>query len=292
MAECFYCFADKPLTRAHLFQKGFRKTIEDATGGVFLSDSSVSHPGIVRAIKHGGDIRETKVTSLCEDCNNNWMNNIELAAETAFSRLVSGEYAPSPHEFRKIAHWAVVFAALSSELHPKLQIPPSHRQAIRQGTLIPDGYSTYVVWTKEHLVTVQSDLYRAVSASTNDSEVHWFHLLHLGSVVLITATPGLTPRVARVLNEANIHSALGFIGDSFVYVPQEFQRAMTEGHRAEHQELFALGPKIGNEASAFITTSNGIQVLDLSEGMQFGVADFSFDFGGQLFDYRQPPGSN
>jgi len=294
MAECFFCFSDSKLTRAHLFQRRFRDAINAHPGKqVYLSSASVSHRGINRSLAYPGDMRQLHVTALCRDCNSNWMQSIEIAAAPTFAEVVQGDRVPPPVAMLTLAHWAVVISALSSELYPALQIPKNQRREIRESPGLPNAYSTFFIWTEDYLRSSQLDLYRAVlSASRSQSDVHWSNLLHAGYIVIIAATPDISGRIARVLAEADIHSALGFIGPTLVYVPDGWSSAMTAGPRPTHQTVHDLGPIILGGNRSFTSAPNGQDMLDLSAGLQPVETEMSFDFSGHLFDYRQLKGSS
>lgn len=293
MAECFFCFGDSKLTRAHLFQARFRDAIDVHPGRhVYLSSANVDRGGINRSLAYPGDMRQIHVTALCGKCNSNWMQGVEIAAAPTFAEVVRGERVPPPLAMLALAHWAVVLSALSSELYPALQIPKNQRQEIRESPGMPYAYSTFFVWTSEYLRSIQLDLYRAVlSRSRSQADVHWSNLLHAGNVVMITATPDISGRIARVLAEAYISSVLGFIGPTLVYVPDGSWTAMAEGPRPTHQAVHDLGPAIFGSRRSFMSAPNGQELLDLSAGLQVAEPKMAFDFSGHLFDYRQLKGS-
>jgi hypothetical protein len=294
MAECFFCFSDGKLTRAHLFQTRFREAIDAHPGKhVYLSSASVDHGGINRSLAYPDDMRQVHVTALCRDCNSNWMQSIEIAAVPTFAEVVQGDRVPPPVAMLALAHWAVVLSALSSELYPALQIPKNQRREIRESPGLPYAYSTFFVWTSEYLRSIQLDLYRAVSAATHSQpDVHWSNLLHAGQAVMITATPDISGRIARVLTEASIHCVLGFIGPTLVYVPDGWSTAMTAGPRPTHQAVHDLAPIIFGGNRSFTSAPNGQDMLDLSAGLHVVDTEMSFDFAGHLFDYRQLKGSS
>ncbi|WP_232828852.1 hypothetical protein, partial [Kribbella monticola] len=289
MAKCFFCFQDRPLTRAHLFQRHFREAIAISEKGVNLTSSSAAHKGVDRAISYNGDMREAHVTSLCSDCNSNWMQSIEIAAAPVFRELVKGERILPPDDLLKLAHWAVVLGALSSELYPKLVIPPDQRDLIRKAGQLPSEFSTFFVWLGESLTGLQMDLYRGVAVRPGGEEVNWVSVLHAGPIVMISATPGITPRIARVLGDAGIDSALGFIGETMVYIPSKFQAAMSADNTLTHQRVHDLGTQYFGGQRVFTTAANGVAIMDLSHGVKMEDADMSYDFTAQLFDYRQLP---
>ena len=255
---------------------------------VYLGSASVSRDGIERSIAYPGDMRQIYVTALCGECNAKWMEPIEVAAVPAFAELMRGERVPTPASMLPLAHWAVVFSALSSELYPALDIPRSHRRAIREATSLPPEYSVFVVWTSDYLASVETNLYRSVSSPKKDNEpdIVWVNFLQSGPAAVITATPDLSGRVARVLAESAIHSALGFIGETLVYVPDGWATAMTTGPRPTQQEVHDLGPTIGGSGQ-LATAPNGQDMLDLTGGLQSASLDMSFDFAGRLHDYRE-----
>lgn len=288
MAACFYCFADAKLTRAHLYQQRFREVIEGDSENVYLTSSSAAVQGVSRALRYPGDIRNAHVSSLCGECNSKWMEGIEQDASEPFADLVQGRRIPAPTDGLKLAHWAVIVGALSSELYPTFYLPEAHRREIRNASGLPTGYSTFIVWTSDKLVSLQTDLYRGISTHEAGDAVHWISVIQTGLGVLITATPGVTPRLARLLHEAGIAATLGYIGETLVYVPDGVEETtLGDGRRPTHVEVHDLVPSVLGEVPGLETAPNGVQVLDLSQGVQTTRVDASFDFEGRLFDYRQ-----
>lgn len=294
MATCFFCLRDATLTRAHLLQTQFRDAIEAAPENrVYLASSSIKTNGIGRALNFPGDVRQKSVTSLCSDCNSNWMQSIEIAAAPTFGQLVRGELVPKPQAMLSVAHWAVVHTALSSELYPSMHIPEAHRTAIRSSPGLPPEYWVFCVWTSDYLAGMQTDLYRGTTYSFSpDPQVHWVGTLHAGAVVLVTASPDIGPRVARLLDEAEVGSVLGLVGEEMVYIPREWKTAMTTGPRPSHEMVHDLGQRIfGGSHGGYVPASNGQELLDLAAGLQPIDVPMNFDLSGRLFDYRELPGS-
>lgn len=290
MATCFYCFADTKLTRAHLYQKRFREVIEGVSGDVFLTSSRSSHKGINRELAYRGDIRDAHVSSLCEECNRGWMEPIEQAAAGAFADVVTGRRIPPPADGLALARWAIVVGALSSELYPTFEVPESHRRDIRGAAALPSEYSTFIIWTEDRLVSLQTDLYRGVSAPEEGGEVHWVSVIQTGLGVLVSATPGVTPRLARVLHEAGISAALGFIGENLVYVPDGVAATtVADASRPTHKAVHDLIPSVLGKPRGSVAAANGVEVLDFRAGMQMTRVDMSFDFSDRVFDYGQLP---
>jgi len=284
VAECFFCLEDCKLTKAHLFQKRLREVLQTHSDSMYLSASSAAHRGVNRALSFPGDMREANVTSLCGDCNAIWMQRLEIDAAPVFADLIGGERVPPPPEMFALARWSVVFAALSSELFRDIEMPREQRRAIRFANGHPERFSTYAVWTTDWLHSVESDLYRGVSATGG---VHWASLLHAGGAILISATPALLGRVPRVLEDAGVRSTLGFIGESAVYVPEDFQVSMQTDGRPSHVTMRDLGPRLVGGGGSFTETSTGTQVLDLSRGLEMNDIEMSFEFRGRLVDPRQ-----
>ncbi|MFC6022913.1 hypothetical protein ACFP2T_43030 [Plantactinospora solaniradicis] len=293
MAECFYCGQDEKLTRAHLFQQRFRDLMGTGDEITRLGSSSHASSGIDRAIEHEGDIRNSVVTALCGDCNNNWMQGIEVAAAPAFATIVRDHGLPQPQELLRLAHWATVVAALASQLHVRIEIPVAMRREIRRAPGQPDFYATYFVWTSEHLDSVTTSFFR-VAAKNPDSDlpVGWYHFLHVGPMVAISCTPQLYGRVARVLRDAGVDAVLGCLGDTVLYVPREFGAAMQELRFPSHDVVQELGWSMLGSGRSYTVAKNQLKLLDLSGGLVFADTDLSFDFEGMLFDFRQLPGSN
>lgn len=284
VARCFFCLEDRKLTRAHLFQKDFRDALKQLDNRVYLASASTSDMGVSRSLSYQGDCRATLVTSLCGGCNANWMQRIEAAAASTFRQLIERDLVPPPRELLCLAHWAVVVSALSSELHPRLSIPESQRRAIRASVGMPVGFSTYFIWTADYLPSIQMDLYRGFSEAPVGHETHWIHQLHVGAVTIISATPSLMGRVPRILRDSGVHSTLGFIGPTAVYVPETFHDAMAAARHPTHGEMHRLGPTILAGDKSFTTAPNGVQMLDLSGGVEMKMVDLSFDFNERLFD--------
>jgi hypothetical protein len=290
VAECFFCGKDEKLTRAHLFQRAFRDVLGTGDGQTRLGSASVAIKGVQREITYGSDIRQTKVTALCGDCNGRWMNRIEVAAAPAFATIVRDHGLPQAKELLKLAHWSVVISVLSSELHPGLGIPRSLRREVRHAPCLPRGYATYFVWTGQDLRSIQMDLFRVVDEkSDGESGVHWYHLLHAGPMVAISCSPDLFARVPRAFAEAGIHSVLGCLGETVIYIPHQFKEAMSAGDFPTHQAVHDLSPGIVAGGRSFSATANEMDLLDLSGGLIFSRTDSSFDFSGMLFDYRDLP---
>lgn len=289
MTECFFCFRNNKLTRAHLFQATFREALEIFERNVYLTSASVSNEGINRSISYPGDMRFAHVTSLCEECNSKWMQSIEIAAAPVFVELIKGERIPPPEDMLKLAQWAIVVSALSSELHPSLEIPDSHRRAIRGAAGLPEDFSTFVTWTSDYMSSVQADLYRAKPLNQADSDAYWINVLHAGSTVLISTSPGCTGRVARILQDAHVETTLGFLGEENVYIPQGFHAAARKGTRPSHEDMHDLGPKFFSEKLSFTTAPNGTEVINLPERPDFANIDMSFDFTGRVHSHRNLP---
>lgn len=292
MAECFFCGRDEKLTRAHLFQRAFRDVLGTGDGQTRLGSASAAVKGVQREITYGGDIRQMKVTALCGDCNGRWMNGIEVAAAPAFAAIVRDHGLPRPKELLNLAHWCVVISVLSSELHPGLVIPRPLRREVRHAPCLPHGYATYFVWTGQDLRSIQMDLFRVADENSDgESGVHWYNLLHAGPMAAISCSPELLGRVPRVLAEAGIHSVLGCLGETVIYIPRQFKVAMSSGDFPGHQAIHDLSPNIVTERQSFSMTPNHISLLNLSDDLIFSRPDRSFDFSGMLFDYRDLPGT-
>lgn len=284
MAQCFFCDRDETLTRAHLFQTRFRNAIGAGDGMVSLASSSVATPGVNRDLLFPGDIRERYVTSLCRNCNNIWMNDIECAAAPVFESIMQLKGFPPPSDLFKLAHWATVVGALSSELYHHVEIPVALRREIRNtATGQPTYYSTYFIWTNDYLESLETSFFRVIAA---DDAIHWFHVLHAGPLVAISSTPLLGSRIARVLEENGIQSVLGLISSNLVYTARGLREAAEKGvGRPTHKQVHDLLPVLLETDSAYIRTK-GTEVLDLSGGLKFRNVDLSFDFSDRLTDVR------
>lgn len=288
MAQCFFCGQDERLTRAHLFQSQFRDAVDGGFGTVSLSASGVAARGINRDLLFQGDIRTQHVTSLCKKCNNDWMNRIECAAAPGFESIMQNKGLPSPPELFKLAHWSTVLGILSSELHPVIEIPAARRYEVRYTpTGQPVNYATFFIWTRDYFPSLQSDFFRVVSDdSMGDDSVHWFHVLHAGPIVLVSTSPFLVSRIAKVLGDKGVQSVLGALSSNLVYVPPGLVEACAEGTgMPSHSELHDLLPTIVNSGLQYVET-RGSQVIDLTRGLEFKSVDFSFDFEDRLRDVR------
>lgn len=289
MAECFFCGRAEKLTRAHLFQERFRQAIALGEGLVTLGSSSHRTMGVNRDLLFEGDVRQMNVTSLCSGCNNVWMNSIEVAAAPVFESIMRGEGFPPRHDLMKLAHWATVVAALSSELHPEIALPEMRRREIRfTRTGQPTFYSTFFIWAADVLQSLQTSLFRVTPEdATDEASIGWFHLLHAGPLAAISASPNLFGRIARVLEEQEIRTVLGALSSNIIYVPRGFEEAARTGVGAPtHQQVHQLGPVMLGSDLSYKQTENGAELLDLSAGLKFSDTDFSFDFEGRLIDVR------
>lgn len=290
MAECFFCGRDEKLTRAHLFQQQFRDVMGKGDGTTRIGSASHAVNGVDRAIEYGGDVRRVHVTALCGDCNNVWMNGIESAAAPAFATIVRDHSLPPPEQLLKLAHWATVVAALSSKFHGRISVPVAMRREIRIAQGQPDYYATFFVWACDELRSVSSSFFRVAGSDPEDeSKIGWYHFLHAGPMVAISCTPSLYGRVARVLCDANIYSVIGCLADSVVYMPRKFGDTMKALRFPSHYDVHQLGPIMLGAKLSYAVAKNQTDLLDLTKGLTLSSADFSFDFEGLLFDYRQLP---
>ena len=286
MALCFFCGADESLTRAHLFQSRFRDSIKEVKIPVSLAASSSKAPGEYRDVVYDGDIRKSHVTSLCKDCNNNWMNSIEVAAAPVFESIMGNKGFPVISDLFKLAHWASLVGALSSELFPYLEIPVEHRRAIRDAkTGQAKGHSTYFIWTADYIESIQMDLYRGVVRDDNGVDsVSWFSVLHSGPLVVITVSELLGPRTARVLSEHEIESVLGAFSSNILYVSRGLEEAARGGKgRPIHEDVVKAVRLVAGADLKFVKT-RGSELADLSRGVEIVKADLTFDFGDSLRD--------
>lgn len=287
MAVCFFCGDDEALTRAHLFQQMFRDAIGMSPGEVSLSASSIREPGAYRDLLYSGDIRQAKVTSLCSSCNNGWMNDIEQAAGPVFTSIMNGGGFPWPADLFKLAHWSVVVGALASELIPHLDIPIEHRRAIRfTRTGQPADFSTHFIWTLDDLPGVEMDLVRFAGETDIEDPVRWCFVLHIGCLVIVSASPSFGSRVSKVLHSGGIHSVVAAISSNIVYLPQEVRRASVEGVLTpSHETMRELHSELFAPATEYLETK-GRPVLDLHGAIGRTVNDFTFDYEGTLVDMR------
>ena len=189
----------------------------------------------------------------------------------------------------KLAHWATVVGVLASELHPEIAIPEARRRQIRfTRTGQPNFYSTFFIWTSDVLDGVQSSFFRVAGTDvTDEAKIGWYHLLHAGPLVAISASPDLYGRVARVLEEHQIRTVLGAFSSNVVYVPRGFAESARTGSGAPtHERVHELGPVMLGTGLKYMKTENGAELLDLSEGLKVSNSDFSFHFEGRLIDVR------
>ena len=289
MAECFFCGRDEKLTRAHLFQDRFRQAIGSGEGTVRLGASSYTTDGVYRDLIFPGDIRLTKVTSLCKECNGRWMNQIEMAAAPVFESIMRGEGFPPPGQLMKLAHWATVVGALSSELIPSITIPIERRREIRfTRTGQPSYYSTFFIWTCDYLDSLQTDLFRVAGGDDqNESAVAVVPHPARWPAGRYLASPDLFGRVAAVLEERHVRAALGAFSSNIVYVPQGFaEAAKTGAELPSHQQVHESRPVMLGTNLRYAETPNGIDLLDLSGGLKVSDVDFSYNFEGLLIDVR------
>jgi hypothetical protein len=217
------------------------------------------------------------------------MNRIEVAAGPVFESIMRGNGFPPPGDLMKLAHWATVVGALSSELHSGIAIPVRRRREIRfTRTGQPSYYSTFFIWTADFLNSFQIDLFRFMGENVDDeASIGWFHLLHAGPLVAISASPDLYGRIARVLEEQGIRTVLGALSSNVIYVPRGFHEAAQTGLGvATHQQVHDLGPVMLGTDLKYVTTANGTELVDLSSGLQLSNADYSFHFEGRLKDVR------
>ena len=255
-----------------------------------LGSSSHATPGVNRDLLFKGDMRQMKVTSLCGACNSRWMNNIEMAAAPAFESIMRGDGFPPRPDLMKLAHWATVVGVLASELHREILIPEARRREIRfTRTGQPNFYSTFFIWTSDVLNSLQSSFFRVAGSDVQDeASIGWFHLLHAGPLVALSASPDLYGRIARVLEEHQMRTVLGAFSSNIVYVPEGFSGAARTGEGAPtHEEVHRLGPVMLGTGVSYVETDNGADLLDLSAGLTISESDFSFNFDGRLVDVRE-----
>lgn len=285
VAECFYCGMNASLTRAHLFQQTFRDAISASSGEVALASSSSQALGMSSDIVYPGDARQSNVTSLCARCNNGWMNDIEVAAGPAFQAIMRGAGFPRPEALFKLAHWAIVVGALSSELFPRLEIPVEHRRQIRNTTTgQPTDFSTHFVWTHDHLPNLEISLLRAETKSPNPA-VGWCFMLQAGPLVIYSASPLLGPRVSRVLHDNRVEGVLGAISSNVAYVPWRKREKPEELHVPTHALARSLhGEMVG--ATDFVETRGKRRLVDFGSGLVHKELSFAFDYGDRLMDMR------
>lgn len=150
------------------------------------------------------------------------MNSIETAAAPAFESRMQGDGFPPPPDLMKFAHWATVAGVLSSELHSEILIPEARRREIRfTRTGQPNFYSTFFIWTSDVLNSLQSSFFLVAGSDVQDeASIGWFHLLHAGPLVALSASPHLHGRIARVLEEHQMRTVLGAFSSNSVYVPE------------------------------------------------------------------------
>ena len=288
MAQCFFCQRDEPLTRAHLLQKRFRESIRAAEIPVSLAASSVNTLGTYRDVIHNGDIRKTYVTSLCSDCNNNWMNSIEVAAAPVFEAIMEDKGFPPVPDLFKLAHWASVVGALSSELFSQLEIPLEHRNAIRRTrTGQAKDHSTYFIWTADYLESIELALYRGATLDVNGAEsASWFSVLRSGPLVIISASEFYGARVARLLREHEIGSVLGALSSNLLYVSPGLEEAARGSRgRPTHADVQRVERVVAGSALKFVKT-RGSELVDFSAGLTMVTEDLGFDFTDCLGDVR------
>lgn len=292
MAKCFYCGTDAKLTRAHLFQQDFRRAVpreQDDPGRVSMVAASATERGVYRDQTYPGDVRNVNVTSLCESCNSGWMNDIETAAAPAFTKIMNKPAFPEPASLFKLAHWAVVVAALSSETIPQLEIPVEHRRAIRYSrTGQARHFVTHLVFTLDFFPSFEFDLARFAVPGDETGSAEWCFMLHAGNLVIITASRALGPNVSRVLHENGFESVIGAMSSNIAYVPRvDVSRQEGQYRSPTHAAIDDIKAELLNIPAGYVQTATGARVADFPDGFVDGDdVDLNFDYTGLLIDMR------
>jgi hypothetical protein len=80
---CLFCFQERPLTREHLISKPIASALEldlHAAIGEFDNPLGLPDAAGIRFV----DLGDMKVRSVCRDCNNGWLADLETDAAAAF----------------------------------------------------------------------------------------------------------------------------------------------------------------------------------------------------------------
>lgn len=117
--------------------------------------------------KWGGPQLDIKVKRVCEQCNSQWMSDVEKAAIPYLKPMIRGEQVPMGRRAREaLSTWAFLRAAMAGYTHPKqMAMPESHRRWLYKERR-PPPKGVYV-WLAGYLGEQWGCYYQHVPLSTH-----------------------------------------------------------------------------------------------------------------------------
>ncbi len=137
---CFFCErTDQKITNEHPWPRWLWKVLPDR-GRVryFQSVHRQDGESIVRNWRDRD--YNLQVRTVCDPCNSQWMNRIEIAARPFLEPMILGQRSPLSVEAQTaVATWASMKAMVFESADDEIPIPISHRRAIFERQLPPPG---------------------------------------------------------------------------------------------------------------------------------------------------------
>lgn len=176
MAICWFCESNKAGSREHMFPRWLNNVIPGQLGPhIDVSETQRRENNVQeRQWLRTGPANET-VRSVCRDCNEGWMAQLEIRAKLVLSPLIRGERAMlKVEELLLVATWAAKTASVIESRNPPVQYvstpearailmnegrPPSSIQvdAFTFGGEPLSGYWRRAVAINQHLTKAASD---------------------------------------------------------------------------------------------------------------------------------------
>ncbi|OBB21074.1 hypothetical protein A5761_02900 [Mycolicibacterium setense] len=137
-----FCGSSGPVTKEHIFRRSWKKTLEVNEG---LTELPFFERRFSRYDVEDNSIKYTKLEDLfsvivkrvCDNCNNQWMNDLDTAVEPWVFNPMDDETRCDPVTFRR---WAIKVALLRSYYENPNLIEPSDPPTLFAGDEIPDWH--------------------------------------------------------------------------------------------------------------------------------------------------------
>lgn len=198
---CDICGQSAPgvrMTKEHIFAQSLRDTIAESDDHTFTSATGPSVAGLDRTDHHRPlSLMDVTIRSICDQCNNGWMSDLEVRANPVLCRLIDGADHLSADETDIVRLWAAKTAAViqmaAARGNNAVPVAEADRLSIRDG-IVPEAWVVTLTkldptWRDHvHRGYAPVSLNRVVDGHET-IEIYHFTVIEIGCM-LITVTGG------------------------------------------------------------------------------------------------------
>lgn len=199
--KCDMCGRSAPdvrMTKEHVFAQSLRDTVIESDDHTFTSATGPTVAGLTRVDHHRPvNLMDVTTRTICDQCNNGWMSELEARANPTLRRLIAGADHLSADEVDAVRLWSAKTAAVvqmaAARGRDEAPVAVADRWSISEGT-VPGAWVVTATtldpsWRHHaHRGYAPVPLRRVVN-DAETTEIYHLTVLEIGCM-LITVTGG------------------------------------------------------------------------------------------------------